>query len=1420
MKFPRLIAILVLCLALFGSKSYAAGGEYPWSDSLRAKTALDGPTLQELLSTLGYSINVATDDIGVSVFKPQMYATQAEITIMHRGSASNSQVGWYPKGVPASRSMLFAGNAPAGTIVTVPTLADSVGFFVGPTLYDDIWYSQTSFNWDAFDHAKVFSAGAVGHYVIAFEDLADGGDQDFEDVIIDLRFIDPDALTLSFVGQTYYLFCTEQNICFDVKGNGGVGNLTLEKKVGNSFTTVATGVAPLDYQSCFLPWPVDSTHRFIFRITDEANVSIIDTFDVRVEFRTNPEMTLTDDYIDTTICVLDSICLDVATAFDWDNDQLQFTLFQSSPANIDTLTGEVCFLPQALDSAMYQFIIVAYDSCCKSFGFPGADPREMLPCPRDTLTVIVRYHQRPVITTIPDTTVTLCKNEPATLCFPISASIAETPVAVIQECGIGTISNGQLCFDALTSGTYTFCFAAADDCGGFVRDTVNFTVIIDDVAPIANAGRDSTLSLCAPQQICRPAGCSSPTGDLASCEMISGPGTFNGSQICFTPAGSGTFQFVIRALDDCGNADYDTSFVTVTLKNPPVALVRDTTVSFCVTQQVCIPASCSDPDGDLVSCQLIGGPGTYNGTNICFTPDTTGTYRFILRATDACGATDLDTGFAVVRLNRRPDIQVGGGNYTLCEPGQICVPIVASDPDGNPLTYTTTMGTISGNTVCINSGPSGSRVYNFNVIARDACGAADTALFTVNVKVNMVPVLTVPSPTPQKLCTATQLCFNVTTVDTIITKLTYALLSGPGTINPTTGQVCFTPTADGTFNWSVLVSDSCGKADTGLVSWNVDFVDAPTAVIAAPDGDTAVCVGTELTNICTNITYTNAPNTTITATPTNSSVNYTFTYANGSGTLCFNPVLDQSQTYTFEFIRSNECGVQVSTFWDYTVRYDECDSACIVLEIDRTDCITLGSLVTVGINYEGRLPVGGYDMLIKYDVSAFSFVNATIGPAINGWEYFTYRLGPFGNCTGSCPGGLVRLVAIADANNGASHPPVAQFTPTGVIARITFRVTSNNTFEGQVLPVEFFWIDCGDNAFSSRSGDTLLVDKIIYDSYDVLLWDEDDNALYPESGRYDHLGAPDTCIVGDKFLPERCVELRNGYICIIDNDSIDARGDMNLNGVANEIADAVLYTNYFLKGLAAFTISVPAQVAASDINADGNTLTIGDLVYLLRVLLGDVQPIPKLTPFASSVEFSLEEVEGSTKLWSNSNVDLGGVYLRARLNGAEAATVVAELAAQSLELAYSVDGDMLSVLMYSDDLGAKVVAGERQILTIGGTVTIEHIEAADYDGNQLKSTLDKMVLPEEFALVQNFPNPFNPETTISFSLPKASEWTMTILNINGQIVKRMSGTSPAGVTSVVWDATDQAGATVATGVYLYRLDAGEFSSTRKMVLMK
>ncbi|HWR84037.1 MAG TPA: PKD domain-containing protein [Candidatus Deferrimicrobium sp.] len=88
-------------------------------------------------------------------------------------------------------------------------------------------------------------------------------------------------------------------------------------------------------------------------------------------------------------------------------------------------------------------------------------------------------------------------------------------------------------------------------------------------------------------------------------------------------------------------------------------------------------------------------------------------------------------------------------------------------------------------------------------------------------------------------------------------------------------------------------------------------------------------------------------------------------------------------------------------------------------------------------------------------------------------------------------------------------------------------------------------------------------------------------------------------------------------------------------------------------------------------------------------------------------------------------------------------------------------------------------------------------------------------VPDEFALRQNYPNPFNPTTTIEFSLPGASDWTLAIFNVLGQEVKRFAGHGDAGTQTVTWDASDQA-----SGVYLYRLVAGELAATRKMMLLK
>ena len=88
-------------------------------------------------------------------------------------------------------------------------------------------------------------------------------------------------------------------------------------------------------------------------------------------------------------------------------------------------------------------------------------------------------------------------------------------------------------------------------------------------------------------------------------------------------------------------------------------------------------------------------------------------------------------------------------------------------------------------------------------------------------------------------------------------------------------------------------------------------------------------------------------------------------------------------------------------------------------------------------------------------------------------------------------------------------------------------------------------------------------------------------------------------------------------------------------------------------------------------------------------------------------------------------------------------------------------------------------------------------------------------LPEDFALAQNYPNPFNPTAIIGFSLPVSSTWELRVFNVLGQTVTEYSGEADAGHHEVVFD-----GDAYSSGVYFYRLTAGDFTETRKMMLLK
>jgi hypothetical protein len=103
----------------------------------------------------------------------------------------------------------------------------------------------------------------------------------------------------------------------------------------------------------------------------------------------------------------------------------------------------------------------------------------------------------------------------------------------------------------------------------------------------------------------------------------------------------------------------------------------------------------------------------------------------------------------------------------------------------------------------------------------------------------------------------------------------------------------------------------------------------------------------------------------------------------------------------------------------------------------------------------------------------------------------------------------------------------------------------------------------------------------------------------------------------------------------------------------------------------------------------------------------------------------------------------------------------------------------------------------------------------------LSVTASDNVTPASQPTLSNYPNPFNPSTTIAYSLPTTGDTTLRIYNTRGQVVKTLvREPMDAGNHSVTWDGTDDSGNPVGSGVYLYRLQRGSLSSMNKCILMK
>ncbi len=232
-----------------------------------------------------------------------------------------------------------------------------------------------------------------------------------------------------------------------------------------------------------------------------------------------------------------------------------------------------------------------------------------------------------------------------------------------------------------------------------------------------------------------------------------------------------------------------------------------------------------------------------------------------------------------------------------------------------------------------------------------------------------------------------------------------------------------------------------------------------------------------------------------------------------------------------------------------------------------------------------------------------------------------------------------------------------------------------------------------------------------------------------------------------------------------------------------------------------------------------------------------MHPSPDTTNTAYNVipaAFSLSEPSNNTQITiDESNVNTGSItFTWGASSDANGDSLYYLMRAASAEIGdHGLDTNTTSIeLSYMDiieDMSENNVTAATLDWTVHVTDGIDTVEADNapfsitIDGAGALSAYLEGLIPDEFSLHQNYPNPFNPVTRLRYDLPEADLVSITIYDMLGREVKTLiNQTQEAGYRSVIWDATNDYGKPVSAGIYLYQIHAGEYISTKKMVLLK
>jgi Dockerin type I domain len=288
------------------------------------------------------------------------------------------------------------------------------------------------------------------------------------------------------------------------------------------------------------------------------------------------------------------------------------------------------------------------------------------------------------------------------------------------------------------------------------------------------------------------------------------------------------------------------------------------------------------------------------------------------------------------------------------------------------------------------------------------------------------------------------------------------------------------------------------------------------------------------------------------------------------------------------------------------------------IRIDTTHDTYQGMSERVSVIFEkGTREFSGFDFSIAYDPGALSVQTPIKGaslfsPSPTGCAWEEFRFENRSDNAGTLPKGMSIIRVIGKATSSDTGKPTC-FSPKlpAVLFTLEFLVTDNRTYESQFVPLRFVWLDCTDNVLFLKAGDSRAISHSIFDPKREKLIKDSLNDYPTFAGVRGDGCASDSLLQGNS----RLVDFVNGGIRIGGPGIMDVGGDLNLNEICYEIADVTLLTRCLIFGDTVFRINLMGQIASSDVNHDGKTLTVMDLAYLARVVTGDAAPPPVRMPF-------------------------------------------------------------------------------------------------------------------------------------------------------------------------------------------------------------